>query len=183
MNDDGSMTMAYEELHNMDGEMLVVDIGGSTTDLASLGLVGGELLINQHKSGTETVGVLDSLTKLEETVRARMASEGVQGMSGHGSKLPQKLLEMVMQKGTCSYNGREWSFIAERDMACKGVAERIVSYIKSTVGNPGEYYAILVVGGGAIVFRKWIEAMFHNAVFGDEFSNARGALKYMRGAE
>ena len=183
MNDDGSMTEAYNELHEQDGSMLVVDIGGSTTDLASLGLESGELLINQQRSGTDKVGVLDALVKLEELVRAKMESEGVQGMSGHASKLPQKLLEMIMEKGSCNYSGRQWSFEAERDTACKAVAERIVNYIKSKVGNPGEYFAILVVGGGAIVFRKWIEAMFHNAVFGDEFSNAKGALKYMRGAE
>lgn len=181
MAEDGSMTEAYNELYGMNGEMLVVDIGGSTTDLASLGLVDGELLINHEKSGTERVGVMDALAKLEDTVRATMAREGVTGMSGHDSKLPQKLLELILEKGGCSYSGRQWNFEAERDTACKAVAERVVSYIKSKVGNPGAYYGIQVVGGGAIVFRKWIQAMFANAIFGDEFSNARGALKFMRG--
>lgn len=181
MEDDGSMTRAYEELHDLNGEMLVVDIGGSTTDLASLGLVDGELLINHEKSGTERSGVLDALAKLEELVRATMEREGVSGMSGHDSKLPQKLLELIMDKGNCSYAGRQWNFEAERDTACKAVADRIVNYIKTKVGNPGSYYGIQVVGGGAIVFRKWIEPMFANAIFGDEFSNAKGALKFLRG--
>lgn len=181
MEEDGSMTAAYDELHDINGEMLVVDIGGSTTDLASLGLVDGQLLINHEKSGTERAGVLDALAKLEELVRATMEREGVTGMSGHDSKLPQKLLEMIMEKGTCNYSGRHWNFEAERDTACKAVAERIVNYIKTKVGNPGSYYAILVVGGGAIVFRKWIQHMFANAIFGDEFSNAKGALKFLRG--
>lgn len=181
MNDDGTMTSAYQELHDMNGEMLVVDIGGSTTDLASLGLVDGELLINHEKSGTERAGVLDALEKLEELVRATMEREGVTGMSGHDSKLPQKLLELIMEKGGCNYSGRQWSFESERDTACRAVAERIVNYIKSKVGNPGSYYGIQVVGGGAIVFRKWIEPIFANAIFGDEFSNAKGALKFLRG--
>lgn len=183
MADDGSMTEGYDELYKLNGEMLVVDIGGSTTDLASLGLVEGQLLINHEKSGTERVGVLDALAKLEELVRAKMASSGVEGMSGHDSKLPQNILEMILEKGSCQYAGRPWDFSQERDTASKAVAERIVSYIKSKVGNPGAYYGIQVVGGGAIVFRKWIQAMFVNAIFGDEFSNARGALKYMRGDE
>lgn len=181
MDETGAMTKGYEELHDLNGEMLVVDIGGSTTDLASLGLVDGELLINHEKSGTERVGVLDALSKLEELVRSRMERDQVVGMSGHDSKLPQKLLEMILEKGTCSYAGSQWDFKAERDAACQAVAERIVSYIKSKVSNPGAYFGIQVVGGGAIVFRKWIEAMFANAIIGDEFSNARGALKFMRG--
>ncbi|MDU4254477.1 ParM/StbA family protein [Pseudomonas sp.] len=183
MNDDGTMSEAYEELQSRDGTMLVVDIGGSTTDIASLGLENGELLINQQRSGTEKVGVLDALGKLEELVQAKMAAEGEEGMSGHGSALPPKLLEQILEKGTCTYSSRNWDFTAERDTACNAVADRIVNAIKSKVGNPGEYYAILVVGGGAIVFLKWLKAMFKNAVFGDEFSNAKGALKYMRGAE
>jgi hypothetical protein len=183
MDESGAMTQGYEELHELNGEMLVVDIGGSTTDLASLGLVDGELLINHEKSGTERVGVLDALGKLEELVRGTMERDGVAGMSGHSSKLPQNMLEMILEKGSCNYAGRQWNFEMERDTACKAVAERIVSYIKSKTGNPGAYYGIQVVGGGAIVFRKWIEVMFVNAIFGDEFSNAKGALKFMRGEE
>ncbi|WP_326430288.1 ParM/StbA family protein (plasmid) [Stutzerimonas frequens] len=183
MNDDGSMTEQYNELHEKDGTMLVVDIGGSTTDIASLGLESGELLINQQRSGTVKTGVLDALAMLERLVLAKMEGEGVKGMSGHSSKLSQKQLELILEKGAFTYSGRPWTLAAERDIACKAVAESIVNFIKTKVGNPGEYFAILVVGGGAIVFRKWIEAMFQNAVFGDEFSNAKGALKYMRGAE
>ncbi|MDH0959062.1 ParM/StbA family protein [Pseudomonas sp. o96-267] len=182
MDDLGNMTADYNELHDLNGQMLVVDIGGSTTDLVALGLVDGELLINHQKSGTEKVGVLDALSKLDDLVRATMNAEGAAGMSSHDSKMPQNLLEMILEKGKCSYAGKGWNFEGERDAACRGVAESIVSYIKSKVGNPGQYNYILVVGGGAIVFKKWITEIFTNATFGDEFSNARGALKYMRGA-
>lgn len=181
MNDDGTMTPAYGTLEDSDGEMLVVDIGGSTTDLASIGMESKSLLINHQKSGTAKVGVLDAISELNKLVTAAFVAEGVQGLSGHDNDLPHKLLESIMQKGTCFHFGRDWDFTPQRDQACKTVAERIVAFIQSKVGNHGGYFTILVVGGGAIVFRKWIEALFNNAQFGDEFSNARGALKFMRG--
>lgn len=181
LNDDGSMSPAYQELSDMDGQMLVVDIGGSTTDIASVALVDGSLLINHEKSGTERVGVLDAMHKLEELVRSKLQEAGVSGLDGHGGKIPAKVLEMIMEKGQCQYGGKKWDFTFEMEAACHGVADRITNYIKSTVGSSGDYYAILIVGGGSIVFRHWIQAVFSNAIFGDEFSNARGALKYLRG--
>lgn len=180
IDEKGNLTKDHDELCELQGEMLVVDIGGSTTDLASLQMVDGELLINQGKSGTETVGVLDARSKLDELVRGFLAAEGVAGMTGHGGVLPNALLGSILLNGKGNYAGQVWGFEQQRDQACKAVAERVTSYIKSKVGNPATYYAILVVGGGAIVFRPWLEAIFPNAIFSDEFANARGALKYLR---
>jgi plasmid segregation protein ParM len=44
---------------------------------------------------------------------------------------------------------------------------------------PQSYYAIVVVGGGAIVFKEHLQRLLPNAVFSDEFANARGLLKYL----
>lgn len=181
MTDDGDMSPAYEEWVDAGGEMLVVDIGGSTTDLVTVGLEEEQLLINHAKSGTEKVGVIDVLNKLQELVRARLAKEGEGGASGHAGRLSEQLINNILQKGECMYAGKKWDFRMEVDRACSGVAERITNYIKSRVGNPGLYHMILVVGGGSIVFRRQIEALYSNAVFGDEFSNARGALKFLSG--
>lgn len=180
----GELSDGYHEMCDLQGEVLVADIGGSTTDLASLQMINdnfeGEMIINHGKSGTEKVEVLDAKAKLDELVRKVMEAEGVGGVTGHSVTLPGHWLDRVLTKGQVSYGGRTWDFTSEREAACRGVAERITSYIKSTVGNPNNYYKILVVGGGAIVFRPWLEKILPNAVFKDEFANAQGLLKYLR---
>lgn len=185
LTDSGEMSDGYDELVDLQGEMLVADIGGSTTDLASFKMtnevVEGQMIIGHKKSGTEKVGVLDAKAKLEELVRKTMTEAGVQGFSGHGSQIPNSLLETIMQKGKAHFAGKVWDFTVERELATRSVAEQITNYIKSTVGNVSAYYAILVVGGGAVVFREALSQLLPSAIFMDEFANARGMLKFMRG--
>lgn len=185
LEDDGSTSSGYEELVDLQGEMLVADIGGSTTDLASFKMTNevaeGQMIIGHKKSGTEKVGVLDAKAKLEELVRKTMTENGVKGFSGHSSQIPNNLLETIMQKGKAHFAGKVWDFTVERELATRSVAEQITSYIKSTVGNVSAYYAILVVGGGAVVFRDALSKLLPSAIFMDEFANARGMLKFMRG--
>ncbi|KKN85131.1 hypothetical protein LCGC14_0283000 [marine sediment metagenome] len=183
MTDTGDYSQDYIEMEETLGEVLVVDVGGSTTDLLSVQMINetgdGEMIINNGKSGTEKVGVIDAKAKLEELIRKKMQSEGIEGISGHGSTFPSHWLERVLSTGKASYSGRTWDFTEERDTACRGVAERISGFIKTRVGSTATYQSILVVGGGAIVFRKWLELLLPNADFKDEFANARGLLKFM----
>tara|TARA_R110001592_G_scaffold33503_4_gene115980 strand:+ start:2043 stop:3122 length:1080 start_codon:yes stop_codon:yes gene_type:complete len=183
MTDKFQWSDKYNELEDMLGEVLVVDIGGSTTDLVTLQIVededGPEMAINHNKSGTEKVGVLDAKARLSELAMHKMQMAGVSGLSGHGAGLTAMWLEQAMQRKQVMYAGKKWDVSEEIELSCRGVAERISNYIKTTVGSPESYYAILVVGGGAIVFRKWLEQMLPNAVFTDEFANARGLLKFM----
>jgi len=185
--DDGSLSVGYQEMCDSNGQVLVVDIGGSTSDLASLQMVNetyeGEMVINHSKSGTEKVGVLDAKAKLEELIREAMEKEGVTGMAGHGESFPAHWLDRVLSTGKGALAGRQWDFTSERDSACRAVAERINSFIKTVVGNPAMYMAIIVVGGGAIVFQDYLKSTLPNAVFKDEFANARGVLKFMRSQE
>ncbi|CAM5368443.1 hypothetical protein SSTU70S_05718 [Stutzerimonas stutzeri] len=167
--------VGQRELYREELEQLLV-----TTDLASVQMVDGELLINHELSGTEKVGVLDAKATLDELVRSHLAKEGVKGATGHGSKLPDALVSNILQNGSASYSGQRWDFTLQRDQACQVVAERVTSYIQSSVGNVHTYLAILVVGGGAIVFKEWLNKILPNAIFLDEFANARGALKFLR---
>lgn len=187
IQDDGQWSPGYNEMLDTNGEVLIVDIGGSTTDIVSLHMINepreGDTSINHGKSGTERAGVLDARSKLEELVKEVLEKEGVQGLSGHTGVIPARILERILKTGECNYAGKQWDFRVERDTACRGVAQRISSYIRSVVANPSAYQAILVVGGGAIVFKEWLEPILPNAVFMDEFANAKGLLKFMRAAE
>ncbi|MDH4602442.1 MULTISPECIES: ParM/StbA family protein [Pseudomonas syringae group] len=180
IKDDGSMSKDYESMAEMIGKMLVVDIGGSTTDLACLQLVDGTLAIDHSKSGSKKIGVLDAKEKLGELIRAEMQANGVQGMTGHDSVVPQQLINVVMEKGKVYWAGKEWDFTEQRDKASEEVTDQISSYLRTKAGNTTQYFRILVVGGGALVFQQMLSKVFQNATFSDEFANARGALKYLR---
>lgn len=181
INDKNQMTPEYEELAQMQGEMLVVDIGGSTTDIASLGIQEDEsLVIDHNRSGTQRSGVLDARSRLAELVQKKLKESNIGGYGGHGDTISPAMIGRILITGKGFFASTEHVFEQEREQACRAVATGIVNFIKSKVGNPTNYYAIFVVGGGAIVFRKWIEEALPNALFGDEFSNAKGALKYMR---
>lgn len=174
-NDDGTMTQGGE--HVM-GDVAVVDIGGSTTDVVSLNVDSG-LMIDQQHSGTERVGVLDAIDALEKLMKARLVEEKVIE-DGLDSALPTVVVQSALEKGQIYYQSSMRDMMSEREQACRGTAERITNYVKTKLANINAYQAIIIVGGGSIVFRQWLQKMLPNAVFLDEFSNARGALKYMQ---
>ncbi|ALN21962.1 MULTISPECIES: ParM/StbA family protein [Ectopseudomonas] len=167
-----------DEAMNLQGEIAIVDIGGSTTDILAVQLSDNRLIINNASSGTEKAGVLDAKNALDAKVREHMVKEGV-AVSGHDKSLPAWFVNLIMQKGEAKYLSKDWKLADIRDEACGEVAERITSYIRSKLGNLGNYQVIIVIGGGAIVFKQWLEQMLPGAEFMDEFANARGALKYM----
>jgi len=183
MDDKGQLTQNYDELCDVEGEILIVDIGGSTTDLASIQISNevsqGQMLINQAKSGTETIGVLDAKRKLEALMRQEMISEGMNMLEGHTGQLEENVIGRAFETGSVMYAQKRWDFSHARAQACQEVASRITRFINTKVGNPNAYFAILVVGGGAVVFRESLKQMFNNATFLDEFANAKGALKFL----
>lgn len=172
---------ARQEVLNIQGEIAVVDIGGSTTDIVSL-QYDKQLVVNNDNSGTEKVGVLDAKDQLTTKIREAMIREG-HFDGGHDDQLPKNFIDDVLMTGKGRWMQREWDFTAERDESCQSVAQRLTTYIKTTLGGVGNYEAIVVIGGGSIVFRPWLENMMRNAIFSDEYANARGALKFMRMCE
>jgi plasmid segregation protein ParM len=176
---DGSMADGYTDMVDMQGQMLVVDIGGSTTDLACVQIIEDEMLILHQKSGTEKMGVLDAKAAFTELMRVSMEKDGLT-FAGNESVLPATFVNTLFEKGRGTWQSKNWDLTRERDQACRGIAERISSYIKSRAGDPNMFYAILVVGGGAIVFADMLKQLLPNAIFSDEFANARGALKVLR---
>lgn len=179
LTDDGE---ARKDVMEIEGEIAIVDIGGSTTDIVSLQYSGQQLVINNRNSGTEKSGVIDAKELLTSSVTEALIREGVID-GGHDDQLPKNFIDQILMEGKGVWMQDEWDFTAQRDAACLEVARRVTNYIKNTLGGIGHYDAIRVIGGGSIVFRPWLQSMMRLATFGDEYSNAKGALKYMRSCE
>lgn len=167
-----------KEAEDIDGEVAIVDIGGSTTDIVSLHLSSNGLVINNASSGTDKAGVLDAREMIDQKVREHLRAQGI-AAAGHDQELPAWVMGKVLETGGVRYQGQYWDLQAIRDQACGSVAQRISHFIRTKLGNLGNYQAIIVIGGGAMVFREHMASLLPGAIYMDEFSNARGALKYM----
>lgn len=174
MNDDGSMNENYAEMSECDGSVLIIDIGGSTTDIVSVSMVDGDLVVRNEKSSSTKLGVLDAMEELHTSVRERL------GSSGHGGRLTQKLQMQLLTNGAVRLAGAKHDFTDIRDSACANTSQEIINFIREMAGNTIEYFSIVFVGGGSVVFKPWMQKMMPNAEFADEFANARGALKFLR---
>lgn len=179
MNDDGKMNDNYDEMNEVDGSVLIIDIGGSTTDIVSVNMLKGELIVRNEKSNSTKLGVLDVTDELHAAVKVVLHEAGVEGMEGHASGISKRTLDRILATGKARMNGKQYDFTKQRDSACANTAQAIINYIRNCVGSTAEYFSIVFVGGGSVVFKPWMQKMLPSAEFSDEFANARGALKFL----
>ncbi len=175
LRSDGSANPQFEEME--DSPMAVIDIGGQTTDIVSLLYDGKELVIDNKRSETKEIGVLDAIKAVQTRVSQSLAvKQG--GTSSMYDQIPLQVAERILQTGKGRIGADEQDFSDLRNQVLREHSEMILAFIKSKLGNLNNYPILYFIGGGAIVFKDVLKSP--NAQFGDEFSNARGALKYMR---
>ena len=169
---------SLEAVDKLQGPVAVVDIGGSTTDIITV-LGGSSLNLDHSRSDTKKVGVLDAKEQVASALsRALQAQSGINPDTDGG--IPDWMLQEVFSSGKIKVGqGIEIDITEQVDKICGNVASQILSFIKTTLGNPLGYQALVIAGGGAIVFKKYLKTPYPHASFLDEFANARGALKFM----
>lgn len=144
----------------------IIDIGNRTTDFI---LVDSGKWVAEGASGTITIGVSNLFEKIAEQV-----SENYKV-----SLTPLKLRESLRSRQIKVYGVvTNIGHIIDREV------DFFVKYIEHTSkthwGSGGHIDTVLLVGGGAEIFRKYIDKIFpHIAVPKDPgFSNAKGFFKY-----
>ncbi|MEQ0863722.1 ParM/StbA family protein [Pseudomonas aeruginosa] len=172
---DGNPNPQLQELEG--SPMAVIDIGGQTTDIVSISYEEGKLVIDNKRSETKEIGVLDAIKALQTRVSQSLA-EKQGGTSSMYDQIPLQVAERIIQTGKGRIGADETDFSDLRNQVLREHSEMILAFIKSKLGNLNNYPVLYFIGGGAIVFQDVLKSP--NAQFGDEFSNARGALKYMR---
>lgn len=174
LSDMGDLKDEIEEI----GAMAIVDIGGETTDILSVSYHEGRLVIDNKSSGTKRIGVLDALREVKTHALNRIREEG--GRVESMDELPTLAGEQLLQRGACNFAGRKWEMKDIRDQVLSAHSRKLNDYISETLGSLGNYGLILVVGGGAVVYKEPLQALLPHAEFGDEWANAKGAAKYLR---
>lgn len=178
MDDLGQITDNYDEMLQEEGIVLVVDVGGSTTDIVALGL-SPELTVLSERSGTTKLGVLDAVDYMVKGATEELRQLGVDGLDGHDSVLSDRVRKVMFETGFVRVGGKRYDMSHVLERACKSVADEILNFIRNTAGNIVSYFSIIVVGGGSIVFQEQLRELLPNPVFLDEYANARGALKLL----
>lgn len=173
LDESGNYLPRFEELEENDGSILIVDIGGSTTDIVCVRMVDGNMMIDHAHSGTEKHGVLDVKEQINNEYQKKF------GSGGHESALSNRAVTKILETGRHRGGGRELDMVAEVQAIIGQVAQRVVSYVEAKAGKISDYEAIHFVGGGAVVFKEALKKAVDFASIGDEFANARGVLKYM----
>lgn len=174
IDDNGSLSA----VNDLQGPVAVVDIGGSTTDIITV-LGGKALNIDHSRSDTKKIGVLDAKRQVSALVSETLEKETGLNPDSDGG-IPDWMLQQIIDTGEIQVGADIQINIQEKlDGIFQSVASQIVSFIKTTLGNPLSYQALVFAGGGAIIFKKYISSLYPQASFLDEFANARGALKFM----
>lgn len=142
-------------------KIMVVDIGGTTADLAIINGVGG-----MDRQGTIKQGVYKIADNLQKKLDSKYE---------HGSLEKYQLDDAMRVK---QFFGDDIS--KEIDQACLPVEKRILGEMKEFLEQPKNVDAVLYVGGGSALMGEYLAKEYGGqTIIGDEYSIARGILKQL----
>lgn len=157
------------EVEDVDGAVAIVDIGGRTTDIATV--IGGSR-IDHARSGTANIGVLDVYKAVKQGIWTELKIR---------DDFPINVIDKAVRTGAIKLWGKP------QDVS-KIVADVVAEYqaklareIERRISTGAAMNAVVFVGGGSALFKD-IAGTFQNGYMSDdpEFANARGLYKYVR---
>lgn len=157
------------EIQDVDGAVAIVDIGGRTTDIATV--IGGSR-IDHARSGTANIGVLDVYKAVKQGIWAR---EKIR------DDFPINVIDKAVREGFIKLYGQKMDVT---DIVANVVAEyqaKLAREIERSISTGAAMNAVVFVGGGSALFKD-IAKTFRNGHMAEdpEFANARGLYKYVR---
>lgn len=153
----------------IDGSVAIVDIGGRTTDVATV--INGQS-VDHARSGTANIGVLDVYKAVEAAIGAQFKIR---------DRFPINTIDTAVRTGKIPLWGKD-NDVSElvREIITEHES-KIAREVERRIGSGAAMNAVVFVGGGSALFSK-IESKFPNGVMLEdpEFANARGLFKYSR---
>jgi plasmid segregation protein ParM len=157
------------EIRDVDGAIAIVDIGGRTTDIATV--IGG-LRIDHARTDTANIGVLDVYKAVKQGIWAELKIR---------DDFPINVIDKAVRTGAIKLWGKE------QDVA-KIVADAVAEYqaklkreIERKISTGAAMNAVVFVGGGSALFKDIADTFRNGYMSPDpEFANARGLYKHAR---
>lgn len=158
--------------NDIDGEVAIIDIGGRTTDIATV--VSGRA-VDHRRSATANIGVLDVYRDVSKEI-------------SHKFNLRDELTIKVIDKAVRTGQIKLWKDVVDvSDIVAKVIAEyqdKIAREVERRINKGATMNAVVFVGGGSALFSKISEEFPNGEIIDDpEFSNARGLFKFVRAKE
>lgn len=157
------------EVKDIDSRIAVVDIGGRTTDIATV--IGGSQ-IDHDRSGTANLGVLDVYRAVERSIQSKFKIS---------DKFPLTYLDAVVRTRKAKVFGHveDMSEIVATALSEQG--SKIKMECERKLQQAATLDAVVFVGGGSALFSD-LPKLFRNGVLtpDPEKSNARGMYKFFR---
>lgn len=144
--------------------VVVVDIGGNTTDISS---ITPEYRIDNKKSGSKKIGVLDVRDELKRLILDEFKIDSIRDSQ----------LDQAIRTSECSIFGKKEDISGLLLKSKKLVSKKINNFVYDLIGDAAAVDKIIYVGGGAAVLEGVIKEYPHAHVpEAPEFANARGML-------
>ncbi|MFT5851561.1 MAG: plasmid segregation protein ParM [Colwellia sp.] len=144
-----------EALHEINSGVMVVDIGGGTTDVSN---IAPNLSLNINSSDTTKIGILDIFKKLRPLLSDRFNVDG--------DSIRDDELDKVVRTGKVFIRGTYQDCSIDLQTAKSKVAKRLYNFINELKG--GTLDKIIFVGGGAEALRDELIAIAKGS---DEFED------------
>jgi plasmid segregation protein ParM len=144
--------------------VVVVDIGGNTTDITS---ISSSYEIDVEKSDSKEIGVLDVRDELKKLILKEFEIDRIRDAQ----------LDSAIRNNTCQIFGKTENVKDLVDMAKRQVTKKLMNFVDGLIGDASDVDIILFVGGGAAVLESVISEYPHSHVpENPEAANARGML-------
>ncbi|MGH0003676.1 plasmid segregation protein ParM domain-containing protein [Pseudovibrio ascidiaceicola] len=151
------------------GAVTIVDIGGRTTDIATV--VNGED-IDHRRTRTQDVGVLDVYNSVIKGIGNKFATN---------CDLPLADVDEAVRTRKLIIWGEEKDISDIVDEAIKEQQYKIVRFVNEVIGDAASIRKVIFVGGGSALFNEISASFRHGHIPDDpEFANVRGLFKFFR---
>jgi plasmid segregation protein ParM len=158
-----------KERVEIEGAVAIVDIGGRTTDVATV--ISGQS-VDHARSGTQNIGVLDVYKAVEAAILAQFKIR---------DRFPLNAIDQAVRTGSIPLWGKNNDVTELVQGIIREHESKIAREVERRIGSGAAMNAVVFVGGGSALFSK-ISENFPNGVMVEdpEFANARGLYKYSR---
>lgn len=153
----------------MEGVVAIVDIGGRTTDIATV--IDGQQ-VDHARSGTANIGVLSVYEALQNTICSNFKVR---------DRFPVNQLDAAVRTKKIKLWGSEEDVSDAVADVVKEQQSKIVREIERRIGSGASMSAVVFVGGGSALFSDIANSLRNGRMAEDpEYANARGLFKFAK---
>lgn len=162
-----------EERVDLNGAVAIIDVGGRTTDIATVVTSeGSEPRVDFSRSGTANIGVLDVYKGVQNAIGQKFKIK---------DKFPARDIDKAVRSGVLPLWGEDKDVKDIVDEVIREHQAGIIREINAKIGSGASLKKIVFVGGGSALFKTISEAFPNGTIAEDpEYANARGLYKFAR---